>query len=121
MPDFAKIREWPLLAGGMFDETDVQQGAKVAVIGTTIVRQLFGPRDPIGETVTIGSNLPARIIGVLASKGEQLTGEDMDDIVLIPATTYGAFFRDATRLPRADASGARSRASRTAMSEAIRS
>lgn len=91
MPDFAKIREWPMSTGGMFDETDVQQRAKVAVIGTTIVEQLFGRRDPIGETITIGSKLPLRIIGVLASKGEQLTGEDMDDVVLIPATTYEAF------------------------------
>jgi putative ABC transport system permease protein len=91
MPDFVHIREWPMLIGGMFDDTDVQQRAKVAVIGTTVARQLFGARDPVGETITIGSNLPLRIIGVLTSKGEQTTGEDMDEIVLIPATTYEAF------------------------------
>jgi len=91
-PEFVDVREWPMLVGGMFDDTDVQQRAKVAVIGTTIVRQLFGSSDPVGRTITIGSNLPCRIIGVLASKGEQTTGEDMDDIVLIPETTYEAFF-----------------------------
>lgn len=91
MPDFVHIREWPMLIGGMFDDTDVQQRAKVAVIGTTVARQLFVARDPVGETITIGSNLPLRIIGVLTSKGEQTTGEDMDEIVLIPATTYEAF------------------------------
>lgn len=91
MPGFVAIREWPLLVGGMFDDTDVQQRAKVAVIGTTVARELFGRRDPVGETITIGSNLPCRIIGVLASKGQQTTGEDMDEIVLIPATTYEAF------------------------------
>jgi putative ABC transport system permease protein len=91
MPDFVHIREWPMLMGGMFDETDVNQRAKVAVIGTTIARQLFGRRDPVGQTITIGSNLPLRIIGVLVSKGEQTTGEDMDEIILIPATTYQAF------------------------------
>ncbi len=91
MPDFVHIREWPILAGGMFDETDVTQRAKVAVIGTTVARQLFGRRDPVGETITVGANLPLRIIGVLVSKGEQTTGEDMDEIILIPATTYGAF------------------------------
>lgn len=91
MPGFVDIREWPLLVGGMFDETDVQQRSKVAVIGTTVARMLFGRLDPVGETITIGSNLPCRIIGVLASKGEQTTGEDMDDIVLIPATTFQAF------------------------------
>jgi len=91
MPGFVAIREWPLLVGGMFDETDVQQRAKVALIGTTVARELFGLRDPVGETITIGSNLPCRIIGVLASKGQRTTGEDMDEIVLIPATTYEAF------------------------------
>ena len=91
MPEFVDIREWAMLTGGMFDDTDVQQRAKVAVIGTTTARELFGRSDPVGRTITIGSNLPCRIIGVLVSKGEQTTGEDMDEIVLIPATTYGAF------------------------------
>lgn len=91
-PGFVDVREWPMLMGGMFDETDVQQRAKVAVIGTTIVRQLFAGADPVGRTITIGSNLPCRIIGVLASKGEQTNGQDMDEIVLIPETTYEAFF-----------------------------
>ena len=91
LPDFVRIREWPMLMGGMFDETDVRQRAKVAVIGTTVASELFGRRDPVGQTVTIGANLPCRIIGVLISKGQQTTGEDMDEIVLIPATTYEAF------------------------------
>jgi len=91
MPDFVHIGEWPMLMGGMFDDTDVRQRAKVAVIGTTVARELYGWRDPVGQTITIGSNLPCRIIGVVASKGEQVTGEDMDEIVLIPATTYEAF------------------------------
>ena len=81
MPDFVHIREWPMLMGGMFDEIDVQQRAKVAVIGTTIARQLFGRRDPVGETITIGSKLPLRIIGVLVSKGERTSGDDMDEII----------------------------------------
>ena len=91
MPDFVHIREWPMSIGGMFDDTDVRQRAKVAVIGTTIARELFGQRDPVGQTITVGTNLPLRIIGVLVSKGEQTSGEDMDDIVLMPATTHQAF------------------------------
>lgn len=91
MPDYVHIREWPLLTGGMFDETDVQQRAKVAVIGTTVAHELFGSRDPVGKTITIGASLPVRIIGVLVSKGQRTTGDDMDEIVLIPATTYEAF------------------------------
>ena len=91
MPGFVKVREWPMLIGGMFDDTDVRQRAKVAVIGTTIARELFGGADPVGQTITVGPNLPCRIIGVLTSKGQKTTGEDVDEIVAIPATTYEAF------------------------------
>jgi putative ABC transport system permease protein len=91
MPGFVDVREWPMSAGGMFDDIDVQQRAKVAIIGTTIARELFSRADPVGQTITIGSNLPCRIIGVLKSKGQQTTGDDLDDIILIPATTYEAF------------------------------
>ncbi len=90
-PGFVDIREWPMLMGGMFDDTDLQQRAKVAVLGTTVVRELFGSRDPMGETITIGSNLSCRVIGILSSKGQQTSGDDMDDLVLIPATTFQAF------------------------------
>jgi putative ABC transport system permease protein len=90
-PDFVRIREWPILTGGMFGDTDVQSRAKVAVVGSTVARKLFWGHDPVGRVITIGSSLPCRVIGVLESKGEQVTGEDMDDIVLIPATTYRAF------------------------------
>lgn len=92
MPGFVEVHAWPMLMGGMFDQTDVQQRAKVAVLGTTVARELFGEIDPVGRTITIGSNLPCRIIGVLVSKGQRTTGDDMDDVVLIPATTYQAYF-----------------------------
>jgi putative ABC transport system permease protein len=89
-PDFVRIREWPILTGGMFGDTDVQSRAKVAVVGSTVARKLFWGHDPVGRVITIGSSLPCRVVGVLESKGEQVTGEGMDDIVLIPATTYRA-------------------------------
>jgi len=91
LPGFVKVREWPISTGGMFDDTDVQQRAKVAVIGLTVARDLFGRADPVGETVTIGANLPCTIIGVLTSKGQATSGRDVDDIVLVPATTFAAF------------------------------
>lgn len=91
MPDFVKVREWPMLTGGMFDDTDVQQRAKVAVIGATVARELFGRTDPLGQSVTIDSNMQCQIIGVLAPKGQATTGRDVDDIVLMPATTFAAF------------------------------
>jgi len=91
MPGFVEIREWPVWTGGMFDDTDVQQRAKVAVIGHTVARELFGRADPVGRTVTIGSNLPCKIIGVLAPKGQATSGRDVDSILLMPATTFAAF------------------------------
>jgi len=91
MPEFIKIREWSISTGGMFDDTDVQNRAKVAVLGLTVARQLFGRADPVGQTITIGTNLPCRIIGVLAPKGQATSGRDIDDILLIPSTTFAAF------------------------------
>jgi len=91
LPGFVKVREWPISTGGMFDDTDVQQRAKVAVVGLTVARDLFGRTDPVGETVTIGANLPCTIIGVLGPKGQATSGRDVDDIVLVPATTFAAF------------------------------
>lgn len=89
--DFVDVHDWPLLTGGMFDESDVQQGAKVAVLGATVVRELFGRTDPLGRTVTIGANLPCRVIGVLDSKGQTTGGQDLDDILLIPVMTFQAY------------------------------
>jgi len=90
---FVDVHEWTLLTGGMFDETDVQQRARVAVLGTTVVRELFGGTDPLGKTITIGAvALPCRVIGVLNSKGQTTGGQDLDDILLIPVTTFDAFF-----------------------------
>ncbi len=91
MPGFIKIREWPVWTGGMFDDTDVQRRAKVAVIGHTVARELFGPSDPLGQVITIGANLRCTVIGVLAPKGQATTGRDVDSILLMPATTFEAF------------------------------
>lgn len=90
-PEFVVVHDWSLMAGGMFDATDMQQRAKVAVLGTTVVDQLFGSTDPLGRTINIGDSLPCRVIGVLASKGQTTGGRDLDDIVLIPVTTFQAF------------------------------
>jgi putative ABC transport system permease protein len=90
-PGFVDVHDWPLLVGGMFDQTDLQQRAKVAVLGATVVRKLFGATDPLGQTINIGDSLPCRVIGVLLSKGQTPGGRDLDDIVLIPVTTFQAF------------------------------
>lgn len=90
-PEFSTVHRWPTQTGGMFDSTDMEQRAKVCLLGATVSRELFGPADAVGRTVTIGTNLPCRIIGVLAVKGQSTSGRDIDDIVLVPSTTFRTF------------------------------
>jgi putative ABC transport system permease protein len=84
--DYLQIRQWPMETGAMFTEDDVDQAALVAVIGQTLVDELFEGSDPIGETVRV-RGLPLTVIGVLASKGMSLMGSVQDDIVVVPYTT----------------------------------
>lgn len=90
-PEFQVIHDWPTASGGMFDEVDMAQRAKVCVIGFTVVRDLFEGREALGETLTVGGVLPCRVIGVLAEKGQVAGGTDLDDTLLLPATTYAAY------------------------------
>lgn len=93
-PEFASLHTWDTSLGGLFDERDLARRSKVCVLGQTVVRQLFGEdtADPLGETVTIGGLLTCRVIGVLSSKGTSTSGNDVDDIVLVPVTTFVAYF-----------------------------
>jgi putative ABC transport system permease protein len=80
--------------GGGFDELDVTRLAKVCVLGLTPARALFGERDPLGETVTVARMMPCRVVGVLAEKGYSTAGNDLDDIVILPLTTFQAHLSD---------------------------
>lgn len=84
--DYLQIRQWPVESGRMYDEADVENASLVAVVGQTIVQELFEGADPIGETIRV-RGLPLEIIGVLAPKGMSLMGSVQDDIVLVPYTT----------------------------------
>jgi len=84
--DYLQIRQWPMESGEMFTEEDVGQRALVAVVGQTIVEELFEGSDPIGETVRI-RGVPLTIIGVLERKGMSLMGSVQDDIVIVPYST----------------------------------
>ena len=86
-PDYPQIRDWNIANGAMFTEGDVRSLAKVAVIGKTVVDQLFLNQDPVGQTLII-RNIPFKIVGVLESKGFNLFGQDQDDIVIIPYTSH---------------------------------
>jgi putative ABC transport system permease protein len=86
-PDYPYIKNWNVVQGAMFTDQDVKSLAKVAVIGKTVVDQLFPNEDPIGQTLRI-RNLPFRIVGVLDVKGFSLFGSDQDDVVIIPYTSH---------------------------------
>jgi len=83
---YLRIRDWPLARGSMFTEREVRSSARVAVIGSRTARELFGPLDPVGQTVRI-KNMPFTIIGQLESKGAGMGGANQDDRILIPYTT----------------------------------
>ena len=85
-PEFQQIREWQIEAGRFLHEGDMESAAKVALLGETVARSLFGNDDPLDAVVRI-RNIPFRVVGVLAAKGQTGQGTDQDDTVLIPYTT----------------------------------
>jgi putative ABC transport system permease protein len=85
-PEYLVIRDWSVAAGSMFTDREVRSAAKVAVLGNKTAHELFGVLDPLGQTVRIG-NMPFVVIGVLASKGAGVGGQNQDDRVVIPYTT----------------------------------
>jgi putative ABC transport system permease protein len=84
--DYLQIRRWPVELGEMYTEEHVERADLVAVVGQTIVDELFEGANPIGETIRV-RGLPLTVIGVLAPKGMSLMGSVQDDIVLVPYTT----------------------------------
>jgi len=85
-PEFQEIREWQIAEGRFLHDGDMESAAKVAVLGETVVRNLFGNDDPIDSVIRI-RNIPFRVVGVLAPKGQTGQGTDQDDTVMIPYTT----------------------------------
>jgi putative ABC transport system permease protein len=85
-PDFMTIRDYTMLSGQFFTNQDVDAAAKVAVLGETVVHNLFGNNDPTGQ-VAIVKNVPFTVVGVLTPKGQSPSGQDQDDIILLPIST----------------------------------
>jgi putative ABC transport system permease protein len=85
-PSMLNIRDWPLASGRSFTEQDVRSATKVCLLGQTVVENLFGSIDPIGQGVRI-KKIPFTVIGVLDKKGQSPQGQDQDDTVYIPVTT----------------------------------
>ncbi|HUJ61302.1 MAG TPA: ABC transporter permease [Kofleriaceae bacterium] len=87
-PDYQTIRNWRIARGHAFDDGDVEASAKVVVLGETVVDRLWGPGyDPIGQSVRIQA-IPFQVIGVLERKGQSPVGQDYDDTILMPYTTF---------------------------------
>ena len=81
--DYLIARDWTIAQGNAFDESDVRQSRRVALIGSSTAETLFGNDNPIGQTIRIGRT-PFEIVGVLGSKGQSLDGRDQDDTVIVP-------------------------------------
>jgi putative ABC transport system permease protein len=91
------IRSWAVERGTFFDESDVRSGARICLLGSTVVNALFENEDPVGQTVRI-KNLPFRVVGVLATRGGSLTGQDQDDVVVAPYTSVMRLLKGATKI-----------------------
>ena len=83
---FPAIRNWPITSGQNFTPREIQVADKVCLLGDTVARTLFPDQDPVGQIVRV-KNMPFRVVGVLAPKGQGQFGQDQDDFVLAPYTT----------------------------------
>jgi putative ABC transport system permease protein len=85
-PEMIEIRGWSLSSGRPFTEQELDGAAKVCVLGKTVVDDLFGGIDPVGQIVRI-KKIPFTVVGVLTPKGQTTWGQDQDDIIFVPLTT----------------------------------
>ena len=101
-PAYLDARAWTVVSGAAFGDSDVRSATRVALVGKTVVENLFNGEDPVGKTMRIQQN-PFIVIGVLGSKGQNLDGRDQDDTVIIPLTTaqrkvFGTPFLNSVRM-----------------------
>jgi len=86
-PSYLTIRDWSYTSGGPFTQQDMDTAARVALVGQTVVENLFeAGEEPVGAVIRI-KNIPFRVVGVLAPKGQSSQGTDQDDIIFIPFST----------------------------------
>ena len=85
-PEALLIRDWPTMKGRSLIQADVDAAAKVCLLGQTVVENLFGEMDPVGQVVRV-KKFPFTVVGVLSSKGQTTWGQDQDDVVYVPLTT----------------------------------
>src|SRR5687768_9847881 len=83
---YPDIRKWSIQSGAFFTDADVRTAGRVIVIGQTLADTLYAGSDPVGQTIRV-SNLPFRVVGVMAAKGQDQQGRDQDDTAFAPYTT----------------------------------
>jgi putative ABC transport system permease protein len=82
-PGYFEVRDWAVESGRAFEADEAKNGAQVALLGQTVAKQLFPDVDPIGHEVRI-KNVPFKVIGMLAKKGQSTAGQDQDDALVVP-------------------------------------
>lgn len=80
------VRDWSLSTGRSITDEDVRSATKVALLGQTVVDNLFGGIDPIDQIIRI-KKIPFRVVGIMATKGQSVMGQDQDDTIFVPVTT----------------------------------
>ncbi|MBR1756961.1 MAG: ABC transporter permease [Alphaproteobacteria bacterium] len=83
---YFEIKEWNLAYGRYFTEADLKNANKVAILGQTVVKELFGDMDPLGKTIRV-KGIPFTVIGALTARGQSGPGQDQDDMIYLPLST----------------------------------
>jgi putative ABC transport system permease protein len=85
--EYLESRDWLLSGGRSFEAAEIQGAAKVAIVGQTVAQQLFGDADPLDQVIRV-KKIPVTIIGVFEKKGQNSLGQDQDDAIIVPLSTY---------------------------------
>jgi len=85
-PEYLEVRDWPIVSGRGFEPQEVSGAGKVALIGQSVAKQLFGDADPVDQQIRV-RKVPFTIVGVLDKKGQSMMGQDQDDVILVPLST----------------------------------
>ena len=113
---FPDIRKWPVESGDFFTDSDVRSAARVVVVGRTIADNLFPGQDAVGQTLRV-SNMPFRVVGVMARKGQDPQGRDQDDTAFAPYTSVQKKLLGSTRVQVAYVSAVSADATYTVQSQ----
>ena len=103
-PEYFEAREWSITEGRSIEQAEVNSAAKVVIIGQTVAKNLFGDTSPIDQIIRI-RKVPLTVVGVLERKGQNMSGQDQDDIVLMPISTARKRVLGATALAKSRSVG----------------